>query len=100
MTHWVHNRDALLDFIAHVYVRAPNRFRQHIGPMNLQIAFDELRYGLDCSESEIGDAAIFEKAKRLVDEAFVKYGAGERIEGAHLLQDLEDLLTGRNEENS
>ena len=88
------NLGELLDFLANVYICAPDRFLQVSGPMNLKIAFEELRHGLTCAETEIADAAVFQKANSLLEEAHAKYKAGKDIEGAHLLQDMSELLEG------
>lgn len=86
------NLEELIDFIAFVIVYSPNRFPRREWPMNLEIAFDEMRYGLDCAAKEIEVMSIIDKSREILERAYSHFKARENVEATHLLQDLGELL--------
>lgn len=89
--------DDLYNLIGFVVLCAPDKFpaRDYLKPgdqMNLDRAFDQLRQGV-----EIGYPADFYPEKKielysLLNQSFSAYKAGDRFNGAHLLQDFQDKI--------
>lgn len=88
------NLEELIDFVAYVIVYCPNRFPRRERPMNLEIAFEEMRHGMNCLETELQDPQSVERARSLLDDAYSDFKAGHDIEGSHRLQDLSEFLEG------
>ena len=94
---WVNNLDGLYDFIGYVVLRAPDKFpkEDYLKPdeqMTLDKAFSELRGGLSFVEEDVVGVETKHRLSLLLDEARAAYIAGERKQGAHLLQDFEALI--------
>lgn len=87
----------LFNLIGYVVLCAPDKFpvRDYLAPdeqMNLDRAFDQLRLGV-----EIAYPADFHPKKSgalysLLDKSLSAYRAGDRFNGAHLLQDFQDQI--------
>lgn len=95
--HWCENLDEVIDFIAGVVIRAPNRFPKEdfLKPeeqLNLDRAFDELRYGLDRVSEDLGESSEIVTARTMLEEAYTHYREERIKEGAWRLQDMSQLL--------
>ena len=100
---WVKDIDSLYNFIGYVVLRAPDRFPQEDylraeEQMNLDRAFDELRQGIQLIEPDMADAAKRKHLASLLEQAIAAYKAGDEVKGAHLVQDFQDLIFKRNEQ--
>lgn len=79
---------------------APDKFpvRDFLPPedqLTLDSAFEELNRGLHHLEKAIANQDSMPRIRALLDESLSLYKKGEKIQGAHLLQDLEDMLYGK-----
>jgi len=89
--------DDLYNHIGYVVLCAPDKFpvRDYLRPedqMNLDLAFEQLRAGV-----KIAYPSEFHPEKRaplytLLDQSLSAYKAGDRLKGAHLLQDFQDNI--------
>ena len=87
----------LIDFIATVVLSAPDKFiqREWLKPeeqLNLDLAFDELRHGLDCAAKEVGELPAIATARAMLEEAYTHYREGRINPGAWKLQEMSRLL--------
>jgi hypothetical protein len=85
------------DFVIEVISGAPDSFMEMdwLKPdeqMNLERAFIGLRYGLNVTASEKGENDVVSKCRRLVEESFVDYQAGQDVEGQKKLEEMDRLL--------
>lgn len=97
--HWCENLDELIDFIALVVLSAPDEFgyRDWLKPeeqLNLERAFDELRYGLNRAAVEVADSAMISTCRAMLEEAYTHYREGRIKPGAWKLQEMCHLLEG------
>lgn len=95
--HWCENLGELIDFIAIVVLSAPDKFikrewRKPEEQLNLDRAFDELRYGLDCAAKEVGELPAIATARAMLDEAYTHYREGRINPGAWKLQEMSQVL--------
>ena len=95
--HWCENLAELIDFIAMVVLSAPDKFlkRDWLKPdeqLNLDRAFDELRYGLNCAAKEVGELAAISTARSMLEEAYTHYREGRINPGAWKLQEMSQVL--------
>ena len=87
--------------LLHVTVMcAPDKFpvRDYLQPedqLTLDTAFKDLHYGMQFVAKHVKDAERLSQIQAMLDEALVSYKQGLAIEGAHLLQDLEDMIFGK-----
>jgi hypothetical protein len=94
---WVTSIDALYDFIGYVVLRAPDRFPQedYLRPdeqMTLEKAFEELKAGLAFVDPEVVGDEAKTRLSTLLQESKLAYRSGDRLKGAHTLQDFEALI--------
>lgn len=94
---WVRDIDSFYNFIGYVINRAPNSFpiEDYLPDdeqLNLDRAFNELRYGVSLIETGVADAKKRQKLLSLLDEALAAYRGGADIKGAHLLHDFESQI--------
>jgi hypothetical protein len=59
---------------------------------NLEIAFARLRDGLPLVAKKLHDASKLAEVEKLIDASLDAYRSGERKRGAHLLQDIENIV--------
>lgn len=95
--HWCENLDELIDFIALVVLHAPEEFPKEdwLKPeeqLNLDRAFDELRYGLDRAAEQVGGSPVIDTCRAMLDEADTHYREGRINPGAWKLQEMSCLL--------
>jgi len=97
---WVTDIDSLYNFIGYVVLSAPDRFPKEdylsdAEQMNLDRAFAELRAGVAIVEREFPGADQQRGLSSLLDRSLSYYRAGDEVQGAHLLQDFEQLIFKR-----
>jgi hypothetical protein len=87
----------LNSYIGFVVLSAPDRFPR-VGPFsedqraNVTHAFEQLSSAMTLVETMIGDKARVEQLHGLLRAARLCYLEGEKLKGAHLLQDFQDML--------
>jgi hypothetical protein len=94
---WCVNLGELIDFIAYVVLYAPDKFPKRDflkveEQLNLERAFDELRYGLDCAAKEVGESPVIGTCRAMLEQAFTHYREGRINPGAWKLQEMLRLL--------
>lgn len=94
----INSRQDYLNFLSVVIVSAPDKFRQFdfLQPeeqMNLAAAFAELHRGLNYLAGKV-EAEKVQELRQILDNALNAYQSGERVSGAHLLQDFEEIAFG------
>ena len=93
----VNNLNDLLNFLSVVLVSAPDKFQQfdflaEEDQMNLERAFVELDNGLVLWDRKTDDKNVVARARELLGKSLASYRDGDRIQGAHFLQDFEELV--------
>lgn len=92
--HWAENLSELIDFMAFVSTSAPDRFpTEEDSTMCLDVAFDELRYGLKASEKQIRDPEVIKRGYEVFDKAYEYYKADHVREGNDLMVAFEYELS-------
>jgi len=87
--------------LLHVTVMcAPDKFpvRDFLQPedqLTLDTAFRDLNYGMQFVAKRIKDSGKLSQIQTMLDAALLFYRQGETMKGAHLLQDLEDMIFGK-----
>ena len=94
---WVRDISSFYDFIGYVVLRAPNRFPHedylpNDEQMTLEKAFSELQNGLSLVEKDHPGACASRKLHDLLNSSLAEYQNGNEVKGAHLLQDLQNLI--------
>jgi hypothetical protein len=102
---FVRSLRGLSDFIATVILGAPDRFRYRDhrsadDQLTLDRAFDELRAGLEFVPQRFNDPTLFTRLHGMLDASLSAYRIGDRKQGAHRLQDFQDLIFGVTEGQS
>lgn len=97
---WIRNYDTFVDFISYVLLSAPDDFphEDYLSDdeqMSLDRAFEELNSGMRFVAAKVKDDAVIEKLRRALNASHAAYRAGDRVKGAHLLQDFEKTLLER-----
>jgi hypothetical protein len=92
-----HDLHSFKDYVGSVIVCAPDQFPYEDweapeNQLNLDRAFDGLRYGLQLTAREKGESGLLGDCRRLVEEAYAEYGAGRDREGQAKLEAMEKLL--------
>ena len=85
------------DYVMYVQHYSPDRFwpREGVGPEDqwtLHLAFKGLRLGLDMAVQEKGNRQEFAESRRLVEEAYEAYKAGDIRTGWDKLEQVQKLL--------
>jgi hypothetical protein len=85
------------DFVVEVIAGAPDDFMEmdwlnRDEQLNLDRAFEGLRYGLDLSETEKGTSETIAQCRQLVEESYAEYRAGRDAEGQRRLEEVDRLL--------
>lgn len=85
------------DYVVYVQQYSPDRFRPRTaaGPEDqwtLDLAFKGLRLGLDMAVQEKGKRQEFAESRRLVEEAYEAYKAGDIRAGWDKLGQVQELL--------
>jgi hypothetical protein len=94
---YVKSFDDFVKFLSLVIVCAPEKFR-HLDflrddeQINMDRAFVELTYGLEFLGARSFGSNVVDQASSIVRNSLDAYRNGDAIGGAHLLQDLEELL--------
>ena len=75
---WVYDEPSLRDFISLVLFLAPDEFPREDylsddEQLTLDLAFDELRHGLQFVKTLQGDSPKTERARALIEEAYGRY---------------------------
>lgn len=87
--------------ILHVTVLcAPDRFSvedylEDDEQLTLETSYRDLNYGMQFVAKKLKNPDIITRVQQMLDESFALYKQGERIKGAHMLQDLEDVVFGK-----
>lgn len=94
---YINKKSDFINFLSVVIVSAPDKFLQFDfiakgGQMNLARAFYELNEGLRFFKDLNGNGIMLSSVQQLLDKSLRAYRNGDKIEGAHLLQDLEGIL--------
>jgi len=97
---WVRNLSQLYDFIGYMVLRAPDRFpvEDFLEPdeqMTLDRGFHVLKASLVVIPVPANFPMFHSMLAGMLDEALAAYRAGDRIGGAHRLQDFERLIFER-----
>ena len=85
------------DAIGFTVLTAPDRFPK-IGAFgddqqeNLDVAFERLRTGLVFLPNRLRESALMPQIENLLADSYSAYAAGDRKQGAHLLQELQDIV--------
>lgn len=95
--HRCNNLSELINFIAYVVLYGPDEFpkREWHKPdeqLNLERAFDELRYGLSCVAAKMGELPTISTARGMLEEAYTHYREGRINPGAWKLQEMSQVL--------
>ena len=85
------------DALGFLVLTAPDRFPQRppFGSdqeKNLRTKFKELEEGFVFVEQKIRDPAVLAQLRELMNSSLEAYLQGERKNGAHLLQDIQDIV--------
>ena len=84
------------DYVTFVQMCAPSNFTERIAYpgqyWTLDLTFDGLRLGLDMAVEEKGAKPVFEQCRKLVEQAYQHYKAGEEDEGWYALEEVRKLL--------
>lgn len=91
MNHWCKTKSELNDFIAFVVLYGPNDFPAWRN-MTMEKAFAEITAGLELFAKDFKTTDDASTAKRLAAQSEAAYSSGEINKGAHLLQELAELL--------
>jgi hypothetical protein len=94
---WVESLRDLRNFLSYVLLYAPDRFPEedHLAPseqMTLDRAFEELERGLAIVERQVRDPSRMAVLREMLARAMAAYRRGDRREGGHCIQDLEQAL--------
>jgi exonuclease VII small subunit len=101
MTAWVNSFEGLMDFLSLVIVHAPDEFPKEDylrdeEQLTLDMAFAELRQGMQFVEKRIHNQPVIARLQSLLDESLAAYREGDDLKGAHLLQDFESMVIENN----
>lgn len=96
---WVRHFQALHDLIGFVVMRAPDRFPKEDfladeEQLTLDRAFEELRSGLKFVAVPADDPSYHNRLCTKLEASLAAYRAGDRKQGAYLLQDFQDMIFG------
>ncbi len=85
------------DYLVYVYAYAPNLFpaedwQKPDEQMTLERAFKGFRLGIEVSISEKGERPVFNECRKLIEDAYADYLAGNDLGGQHKLEAVERLL--------
>lgn len=94
MANWCKNIGELDDFIAFVVLYGPDRFPA-VRQMDMNKAFTEISAGIENSSLEIKDDVKIQKLRELCQKADEFYSSGDDVKGAHMLQELAEVLTSK-----
>jgi hypothetical protein len=97
MSDWIYDEPSLRDFISYVLVNAPEGFPvEDFLPdeeqMTLELAFEELRQGIQYSRALKSDSTKRATASDLLERSLRAYRKSEWEQGAALLCDFEKCL--------
>lgn len=87
--------------ILHVTVLcAPDRFavRDFLDEdeqLTLETAYRDLNYGMQFVAKKVKNPEIVAQVQQMLDQSLSLYKSGEEQKGAHMLQDLEDIVFGK-----
>ena len=87
----------LNDYLGFVVLSAPNKFPK-VGPFGedpaniLETAFAQLREAMTLANKKIKDPEVIQELNTLLERSLSAYRAGDVGQGAHLLQDIQDIL--------
>jgi len=101
---WVCDLPGLYDFIALVVLDAPDDFpvldyRAAEDQLNLERAFAELREGLGFVEKRETEPELHDRLHSVLNAALSAYQSGNRVAGAHLLQDFQGAIFSANQDS-
>jgi hypothetical protein len=96
---WVRKASDLKSFMGYVVVCAPSSFPKEdflseAEQMTLEKAFVEIRRGISMLDPRKITSENLPAIQSLLDRAYAAYTLGEVVKGAHLLQDVEDMIYG------
>jgi hypothetical protein len=85
------------DFVIFAQICSPDEYPQRDGiltktPWTLELVFDGLRHGLEMAVHEKGDRIAFVESRRLVEEAYEAYKAGDIRSGFMKLELVQKRL--------
>jgi hypothetical protein len=87
----------LNDYLGFVVLSAPNKFPK-VGPFgvdpteNLEIAFSQLRDAMSLVKKKTDEPKLLQEINTLLESSLTAYRAGDNKQGAHLLQDIQNIL--------
>jgi hypothetical protein len=87
---WCKNLTEFKDLLAYVVLYAPTRFPAR-DQLTLESAFAELEHGLEVSKAALREE-VYDECRQLLTAALQSYLEGNRVKGAHLLQQLDQKL--------
>jgi hypothetical protein len=97
MHNWVDDFTSLVEFFSMVIVCAPDNFFKEDyltddQQLTLDSAFAELRHGVQYAEPRIADKAVVAQIYEGLDSALAAYHAGQQLEGARQVLEVEKLV--------
>jgi len=96
----VKNIEHFLQLLHVTVLCAPDRFSvedylEEDEQLTLETAYRDLNYGMQFVAKKVKSPEIVANAQKMLDESLACYRQGERVKGAHMLQDLEDIVFGK-----
>lgn len=96
----VNNIDEFRQLLHVIVLCAPDRFptRDFLkaeDQLTLNTAYRDMNYGMQFVAKKIRNTDTLAKIQSMLDQSLEFYLQGEKVKGAHLLQDLEDLIYGK-----
>lgn len=96
----VKNIEHFLQLLHVTVLCAPDRFpvRDFLDEdeqLNIETAYRDLNYGMQFVAKKVKNPETVTKVQKMLDEFLTLYKRGEEQKGAHMLQDLEDVVFGK-----
>lgn len=88
---WCNRISEIKDFLAFVVLFGPDNFPTHRN-MNIEKAFEQIFEGLKICKNEIKSNDSYDKLCELAKNSHKAYLSKDIKEGAHLLQDMRELM--------
>ena len=85
--------DEIDDFIAFLVLYCPNHFHPRHN-LDLESAFEQLRLSIRACAGEFPSKETMTTVENMSEEALLSYRGGINKQGAHILQDIAQVLEG------